>query len=213
MPRRRYRTRFGRPRVVGTAPAPRSTPRPVPPPRVPPPGLRPQAPPFDPIYESSVGQANQGYGLTLGEIGYKELATRQRYGIEDTSDPFSLAAVLKRRYEEGQRRNLNTAGRNLYSSATQRNQDIGTRNYQQDYSGLSRTYFDTMAGYGQARARALLARDAGYLDASADRYQRGLAAREDPGPPAPPARPRLIGSRPQRSGGSDRRRARRRRRR
>lgn len=192
--RRRPRASIGRPKrpvrkppriqPAGPAYAPK-------PPVVPPKPQAPQAMPFDAIYQGDTALAQRAYGNAQANLEYQRLRTRQEYGIDDPSDPFSKAASLKRNYEQGQRRTLNTAGNNLYSSAGQRNLDEGTRGYNQAYSGLRRSYDDTLYGLTQQENEAALARDAAIQAALAGRIERAPRP-EDPAPAeaGPAYRPR-----------------------
>lgn len=205
-PRRAYapgRGGFGRPKVQGYAQQPTRTgmvaaQRPVVPPAPPKPPPGPQPLPFDPVYEGDVSLAQRSYGNAQAGLSYQRLRTQQEYGIDDPSDPFSKAASLKRNYEQGQRRTLNTLGNNLYSSSGQTNLDEGTRSYNQAYSGMRRAYDDTLFGLTQQENEAALARDAAIQAALAGRIERAPRP-EDPGeeeaataavPPKPGAKPK-----------------------
>lgn len=195
--RRRPRAGIGRPkRPVRKPPRiqpakPAYAPKPPAAAPAPPKPLAPQPLPFDPIYQGDTSLAQRSYANTQAGLDYQRLRTRQEYGIDDPSDPFSKAASLKRNYEQGQRRTLNTAGTNLYSSAGQRNLDEGTRGYNQAYSGMRRAYDDTLFGITQQENEAKLARDAAFQAALAGRLDR-VPRPEDPAPtePGPAYRPR-----------------------
>ena len=183
----RYGIRRPVPRPVGMRPpAPRPAVAPAAAPPKPPPG--PQPLPFDPVYEGDTSLAQRSYGNTMANLAYQRLRTKQEYGIDDPSDPFSKAAALKRNYEQGQRRTLNTAGNNLYSSSGQTNLDEGTRGYNQAYSGLRRSYDDALHGLTQQENEAALARDAAIQAALAGRIERAPRP-EDAGEPEAPAKP------------------------
>jgi hypothetical protein len=164
------------------------------------------APPFDPAYESGTAAAQAQYGNTLAGIQYQEGRARQQYGFDDPSNPFNLAAMLQRNYQQGQRgTSTSMAARGqLYSGALQRNLDEGTFGYNRSYDALRRQYDDLMQGYQFQRTQADVDREAAVAGYQADRTGRWQEALPpDPGPPSQglqvlprgPYRPRRRGRR------------------
>jgi hypothetical protein len=150
------------------------------------PAPKPQPLPFDPNYTSTVANAQRQYGVTTAGLQYQEGRVKQQYGFDDPSDPFNAAAMLERSYKQQQRRQLNTAGDNLYSSAFQRNQDESRFGYDKNVSDLRQRYADALQGIAQQRAQATADRDSTTSSAYAQYVSNAAANRPaDPGPSAP----------------------------
>lgn len=158
--------------------APAPTPKPPAPKPPAPPAPKPQALPFDPMYESTVGNARRQYDTTLAGLQYQEGRVKQQYGWDDPSDPFSAAAMLQRNFHQSQRGRLNTAGNNLYSSSFGRNEDQARFGYEQNVDSSRKAYADALQDIVQKRNQALVDRDSASSTAKAESIYRAQQDRE-----------------------------------
>jgi hypothetical protein len=133
-------------------------------------------------YENIVSGINQGLGDTKASIINRGVDLGKQYGIsysgdpisgisdlkiDDTSNPFSRAALLKQAYTQSSRGDSNrlAAQGQLYSGAFQNAQNTDTSNFQQgqnsllsgfgsDISGLLQSYLSANQTAGQQRLDA-----------------------------------------------------------
>ena len=145
--------------------------------------------PPDPIYQSDVGAINLNYDNTIAGINFDRTQLGQQYGFDaqgnlDPSNPFSIAANLQRRYQQGQRGTTNSmaAAGQLYSRAHQRNLDEGTYQYQRSYDTARRDALNTYRDLTEREQRATSNRTMGINTADANRLLRYKP--EDVVPPA-----------------------------
>lgn len=118
----------------------------------------PTGQPLDPQYEAYLTQARYQRGLADAEAAYQTGQIRQEYGVEDQSNPYSRAALLKDTYEQAKRgtRNSLASSGQAHSGAAGRAQGANDRNYSIGYDQLVRQYQGAIHGvqYGQAQTIA-----------------------------------------------------------
>jgi hypothetical protein len=151
--------------------------------------------PIDPTYTGQVGAINLNYDQTMAGIGYEQTMLGQESGFNaqgglDPSNPYSVAANLQRRYQQGQRGTTNSmaAAGQLYSGAHGRNLAEGTYQYNRSYDSARR---DAQRGYlslAQQGQQATYQRDSSLNDANADRLGRVEPSATTPTAAPAPAR-------------------------
>jgi hypothetical protein len=151
--------------------------------------------PVDPIHTGQVGAINQNYDSTMAGIGYQQTMLGQESGFDaqgnlDPTNPYSVAANLQRRYQQGQRGTTNSmaAAGQLYSGAHGRNLAEGTYQYNRSYDSARR---DAQRGYlslAQQGQQATYQRDSSLNDANADRLGRVEPSATTPTAAPAPAR-------------------------
>lgn len=151
----------------------------------------PTARPFDPIYEQQTGLTQKAYNDALAQLQGQRLATKQEYGFEDVTNPFSRAKMLQESYQRGQQAQVAgmAARGGLYSGALQQRQELGTQGYQRNRDVLQRQYQGALADIGGREAQALSRRDQALLDALRESIARAQEVREEYGEPEPEAGP------------------------
>lgn len=167
-------------------PAPAAPPAPAP--------LTPQPLPVDPIYTNDVGWLNTNYDQTIAGVGFDRTQLGQTYGFDqygnlDPSNPYSVAANLQRRYQQGQSGTTNSMASQgqLYSGALQGNLDEGTFQYSRSYDDARR---QAMTGYQRLTEREQQAgfdKNRGIGEADSDRLLRLDPQDVVPPSPAPQA--------------------------
>lgn len=135
--------------------------------------------PPDATYTGNVGAINLNYEQTIAGVGFDRTQLGQQYGFDaagnlDPSNPYSIAANLQRRYQQGQQGTTNTfASRGqLYSGATQRNLDEGTYQYGRSYDAARRAAASGYQDLAEREQRAAFDKTVGLGDEAADRIGR-----------------------------------------
>lgn len=156
--------------------------------------------PPDPIYQSDVGLAGYGYNNTLAGINYDRTDLSQTTGFNaegglDTTNPFSIAANLQRRYQQQQAGTTNSmaAAGQLYSGALRRARGEDYYQYQRSYDSARRDAARGFQGLTERQGQAYFNYATGLNQANSDRL-----GRLDPNDtvPAPPPAPQQLGSEP-----------------
>lgn len=119
----------------------------------------PQTPavmPWAGAIDSSVNNVTTGLTQRLNNITADELRTKQRFGIDDTSDPFSEMAMLRQSFDTAQKSSTNSMASQgqLYSGALQNSLDTGRFNFERGGDALKKSYADALAGFRDARLSA-----------------------------------------------------------
>lgn len=114
--------------------------------------------PLDPTYEAYLNQARYNRALADTEATYQTGQIKQSYGIEDQSNPYSRAALLRQNYLEAKRgttTSLASQGQ-INSGASKRLQGENDRQYSIADDQLKRDYADALHNvqYGQAQTYA-----------------------------------------------------------
>jgi hypothetical protein len=130
-------------------------------------------------YASQVAAINKSRADALTALTAQEGATKRGYGIEDTSDPFSKAAMLQQSLQRNQRSSTNglAAAGQLYSGALQNSQNNNQSNYNENYDSLKKSYDAALAAIKQQRATVETSADGQIGDAQGDALTRAIAAR------------------------------------
>jgi hypothetical protein len=149
--------------------------------------------PIDPTYTGQVGAINLNYDQTMAGIGYEQTMLGQESGFNaqgglDPSNPYSVAANLQRRYQQGQRGTTNSmaAAGQLYSGAHGRNLAEGTYQYNRSYDSARRDAQRGYLGLAQQRQQATYSRDSDLNSAYSDRLGRITTADTTPTAPTAP---------------------------
>lgn len=118
----------------------------------------PTAPPLDPQYEAELATGRRQLALSGAESAYQTGQIKQDFGIEDQSNPYSRAALLKQSYEEAQRGTANSYAERGLGNSGSAGQMAGenSRQYSIGYDQLARQYQGAIHGvqYGQAQTAA-----------------------------------------------------------
>lgn len=116
------------------------------------------AQPLDSQYESYLTQARYQRGLSDADAAYQTGQVKQEYGVEDQSNPYSRAALLRENYQRSIRGTTNSyaAQGQGSSGAAQRMQGENARNYSIGADRNARDYQNAIHGiqYGQAQTVA-----------------------------------------------------------
>ena len=149
------------------------------------------APPLDPSYDSRLGVINREYGDTLAELQNRETQTRQEYGLDDPTNPYSRAALLQKTYENRNRGTVNSmaARGQLYAGATQNALNSNRGAYDQDYDLLRRAQDSTLAEIIAGRRRAATTKEGLMGEAEEARLLRALEAAQNQPAPSPVTNP------------------------
>lgn len=182
-PRKVVRPQKGTPYAGNATPSLIRPPAPRPVAPKPPAPRKPQGMPYDPAYQMQMAQLGRQQGLTQSGLQFQTNQTKQEFGFDDPSNPFSRANMLQRAWSQGQAGRLNTAGNNLYSSSFQRNEDFARFGHEQDVDTSRRDYAKALQSLQQQGAQATLDYQGGAAAAHLDRIERAARA-EDPGGPA-----------------------------
>lgn len=100
--------------------------------------------PLDPAYAQTVISNQRNLGIANADYAYNVGQLRQQFGLEDFSNPFSEAALLREKYLNNQRGTTNSyasAGQ-LYSGAYNRAKATNTHNYAIADDAMRRQYAD-----------------------------------------------------------------------
>lgn len=153
--------------------------------------------PVDPIYTGAIGAIDLNYGNTLAGTTFDRTQIGQSYGFDqagnlDPSNPYSVAANLQRRYQQGQQGTTNSmaSGGQLYSGALQRNLDEGTFQYKRAEDSAKREAAGAYQDVTEREGRAEFDRSIGYGQAASDRL--GRLDPQDVVPPTSAAAPGRV---------------------
>lgn len=108
--------------------------------------------PPDPAFAAAQVSNNRNLQIANADYAYGVGQLRQQYGLEDFSNPFSQAALLRESYLRQQRGTMNqfaASGQGYHGStsgAYQRAQSENTRNYAIADDAMRREYADRMRG-------------------------------------------------------------------
>lgn len=168
----------------------------------------PATPPVDPVAEQRRILIQQGLERTEGDITAQEGDTRRQFGLDDTSDPFSRAALLKQSYDNRVRGSTNSyaSSGQLYSGALQNAQNTNALNYTQGTDSLRKQQDQIIADLERRRAAARESAAMGNLDQDQANVNYGLN-----NPPDPLELPQNLAPQPVQTSMSIRRKKRRRR--
>jgi hypothetical protein len=149
--------------------------------------------PVDPIYTGQTGAINLNYENVLAGGQFDRTQIGQQYGYDeqgnlDPSNPYSVAANLQRRFQQGQSGTTNSyAERGLgYSGAHQSMLDEGTYQYGRAQDEARRAAAGLYQGVTEREQQARFDRDIGLSDAGADRLGRLDPEDTVPGPTSIP---------------------------
>lgn len=136
----------------------------------------------DPAYQAAVANSHKTRDDTLLQIANAEGVTKSSYGITDTSDPFSKAALLQKSLQDAIRGTTTSrfsAGMG-YDASSQHAQDTNQTNYNQSYDSLVKAYNAALTDLGNQKKNAI--NNAGGLDSNAftEALSRYLNTRPDP---------------------------------
>lgn len=152
-----------------------------------PPPVTPPAPagaplPFDPIYEGQVGINTTSFNNTNVGLDQEQSGAVRSYGLDDPSDPFSRAALLKQVWQQRGRASGNSlaARGQLYSGAYQNAQNANALGQEQGLDSLRKGQNAVLANIAARRASARTGRDQGNLDAFSAAIGRASQVRPDP---------------------------------
>lgn len=139
-------------------------------------------PPFDPQFEGQVGLNTRTYNDTITGLGQEESGTLRAYGLDDTSDPFSRAALLRQAYQQRARGagNAMAARGQLYSGAYQNAQNSAATGFAEGTDALRKSQNSVLESIVRRRATARTNLDQGNLDASGEAIGRAVVNRPDP---------------------------------
>lgn len=148
--------------------------------------------PYNSNYVGSIGDINKQEGDTQAQINQSEASTKQQYGFDDQSNPYSRAKLLEQSYNQA-KAGIGTsyaARGQLYSGATQNAYDANTSGYNQNYNSLRTSYNTALQDFANQRVNATNSASSARRQAEADALQAamqqdspdpGAAAPEDPG--------------------------------
>lgn len=147
-----------------------------------PPAPPPQAQPVDPAAEQRKILIQQQLGDTNASIDQQETDLKRQYGLDDPTDPFSRAALLKQSYQNRVRGTGNSyaAQGQLYSGAIQNAQNANATNYQQGTDALRKAQDAQIGNLERQRAAAIFNAAQGNLDADQLAVTDNLANPPDP---------------------------------
>src|SRR3954470_528060 len=115
----------------------------------------PSAPPPDPTYEAYRASAGRNVSLGDAEATYQHANISNEYGIGDSSNPCSKAAMLQESYNRAKLGTTNglAAQGQLYSGAMTNAQNENDHQYSISNDALQRAYQNAQhsVGYGQAQ--------------------------------------------------------------
>ena len=114
-------------------------------------------PPIDPAFEAYRAAAGRNVSLSDAEAKYQQGALSNEYGIGDSSNPYSKAALLQESYNRSKLGTQNSVGGNqIFSGSYQNAQGENDRNYSIGSDALKRAYGQASHGiqYGQAQTYA-----------------------------------------------------------
>jgi hypothetical protein len=118
----------------------------------------PSAPPIDPAFEAYRAAAGRNVAVSDAEAKYQLGSLSNEYGIGDTSNPYSKAALLQESYNRSKLGTTNSMASQgqLYSGALQNAQGENDRNYSINSDALKRAYGNATHAvrYGQAQTYA-----------------------------------------------------------
>lgn len=144
--------------------------------------------PWDATYEGSVDAATRTRDSTIAGIDNAVTATKQSYGFDDLSDPFSKIALLKEKFANSKLGTLNSmaAQGQLYAGAENNAQNAVQHNYDINYDATRRSYDQTLGDLARRRTDAGNTATDAVAAAGATRLTTALANRPDPATlPAP----------------------------
>lgn len=171
----------GAPSVLGPVATPNITPVSVPAAAAPPVDLAAQIQ-ADPAYQAAVAAANKQRDDTILQLTNAEGVAKSSYGITDTSDPFSRAALLQKSLQDAIRGTTTSrfASGMGYDASSQHAQDANQTNYSQSYDSLVKAYNAAMTDLGNQKTNATNLAGGTISNAAADALQRYLMSRPDP---------------------------------
>lgn len=140
----------------------------------------------DPALQTQLAAIIKNRDDALLRLTQQEGTTKREYGIEDTSDPFSRAALLQQSLQRNQTASSNgmAAAGQFFSGALQNAKNANQTNYNQNYDSLSKTYQSALAAIKDARQTATTGAQTDIGTAQGEALSRLLASR-----PAPDASP------------------------
>lgn len=148
------------------------------------------SPTFNARYETTIGGINRNLGSTEADLNYNEQRVRQQFGFDDPSNPFAVARMLKRQYDQRREGTTNSyaAQGQLYAGSLQNAQDENRFGYERETDEARRQYDDLINDIIRRRTQARQEAEEARAMAEADRLEAQIANRpEDPGPPEPEA--------------------------
>lgn len=151
---------------------------------------RPPTPtPWSAKYETEVSSLNRDLNDSQTDIAGRRLATEQRYGFNDQSNPFSEARNLEARWRTQRANTTNSyaAQGQLYSGALSRARTADETDAVRGLDSVSRNYTASIAELEADALRAQRTHDEGVTAAEAERLEAALNAPVDPSEiPTPP---------------------------
>lgn len=138
--------------------------------------------PWDLQYSANEDLARRQREQADAEIAYNEGITKSRFGLEDTSDPYSRAALLESTYKKQQAQTQASFGAqgHLYSGGTQRALTLGTEGHNQNKAFLRQEYDDLLNQYANQRKQNQLGYEASVQDAANRQLEQNMADRPEP---------------------------------
>lgn len=135
-------------------------------------------------HDTTVSGLRNQRDQSLTSLAGQEINTRQDYGIDDPTNPFSRARQLQQQFQSQRQGATNSfaARGQLYSGALSRRQNTVRSGYEQGQDELLRGYQSALAGINQQRQAATTDYETGVLDAGAKRLEaQANAPQTDPG--------------------------------
>ncbi len=138
--------------------------------------------PFNAAADTTISGLRNTYAQTLSSLAGQESNTRQQYGFDDQTNPYSIAAQLQTDYNQRKAGTLNSyAGSGqLYSGATQNALNADQTAYLQGTDSAARNYDAALAKIQNDRVSASNALTQGTQQADAKALQDAANATIDP---------------------------------
>lgn len=148
--------------------------------------------PFDAAKDTTVSGLRNTYQQTLSSLAGQEANTRQAYGFDDTSNPYSIANQLQTNYNQRKAGTLNSraAAGQLYSGSTQTALEGDRTAYLQGTDSAIRDYQAKLASIQSNRAKASDTLTQGEKDAYAKALEDAANAPLDPS--QAPSNPKFV---------------------
>lgn len=148
----------------------------------PPPPPTAQAQPLDPVADQRRILIQQQLGNTQADINQQEQDVKRQYGLDDPTDPFSRAALLRQSYQNRVRGTTNSYAANgqLYAGSEQNAQNSNATNFTQGQDALRKAQDGQIANLERQRTQAIFNAASGNLDATQQSLSDNLANPPDP---------------------------------
>jgi hypothetical protein len=145
--------------------------------------------PWSAQYESAISQTNNDLNFSNLSLDQQEGMTKQAYGFDDNSNPYSRAAQLQKQYQQNRNQTLNSYASQgqLYAGSMNNARNIDRSNFEQTWDTEKRDYQAKLQDIQNSRLEAARKADEARIAAEAQRLEDAIQEPPDPSesPPEP----------------------------